>query len=76
MLERMAETSSAALVRLPKRFDVAPPSSWPVPPRRMPGWALTEAAKILKNYSFKDLGPHRVKEPVGVCGLITPWNWP
>ena len=39
---------------------------------------ITEAAKILKTYSFtEDLGPHRVvKEPIGVCGLITPWNWP
>ena len=39
---------------------------------------ITEAAKILRGYSFsEDLGPHRVvKEPIGVCGLITPWNWP
>ena len=39
---------------------------------------ITEAAKILRNFSFsEDLGAHRVvKEPIGVCGLITPWNWP
>lgn len=39
---------------------------------------ITEAAKVLKTYTFtEDLGPHRVvKEPIGVCGLITPWNWP
>lgn len=39
---------------------------------------ITEAAKVLKTYAFtEDLGPHRVvKEPIGVCGLITPWNWP
>jgi aldehyde dehydrogenase (NAD+) len=39
---------------------------------------LQEAAKILKTFSFEeDLGPHRIfKEPIGVCGLITPWNWP
>ena len=39
---------------------------------------LQEAAKILKTFKFEeDLGPHRVfKEPIGVCGLITPWNWP
>ena len=39
---------------------------------------LQEAAKILKNFKFEeDLGEHRVfKEPIGVCGLITPWNWP
>jgi len=39
---------------------------------------LMEAAKVLKTFSFtEDLGDHRVvKEPIGVCGLITPWNWP
>ncbi|MEH6569021.1 MAG: aldehyde dehydrogenase family protein [Halioglobus sp.] len=39
---------------------------------------LQEAAKILKDFAFEeDMGPHRVfKEPIGVCGLITPWNWP
>jgi aldehyde dehydrogenase (NAD+) len=39
---------------------------------------LQEAAKILKNFSFQeDMGKHRVyKEAIGVCGLITPWNWP
>jgi len=39
---------------------------------------LQEAAKVLKTFQFEeDLGEHRVfKEPIGVCGLITPWNWP
>ncbi|TXS95552.1 aldehyde dehydrogenase family protein [Parahaliea maris] len=39
---------------------------------------LTEALKVLKDFEFEeDLGAHRVfKEPIGVCGLITPWNWP
>ncbi len=39
---------------------------------------LQEAAKILKTFSFEeDMGPSRIfKEPIGVCGLITPWNWP
>jgi hypothetical protein len=33
---------------------------------------------VLRDFDFEeDLGPHRVvKEPIGVCGLITPWNWP
>ncbi len=36
------------------------------------------AAATLPTYSFgEDRGSHRiVKEPVGVCGFITPWNWP
>jgi aldehyde dehydrogenase (NAD+) len=39
---------------------------------------LKEAAKVLKDFQFDEvLGEHRVfKEPIGVCGLITPWNWP
>ncbi|WP_319434432.1 aldehyde dehydrogenase family protein [Mycobacterium sp. RTGN5] len=39
---------------------------------------LATAIDVLKNYSFEE--PHGatmvVKEPIGVCGLITPWNWP
>lgn len=39
---------------------------------------LQEAARVLREFPFEeDLGEHRVfKEPIGVCGLITPWNWP
>jgi aldehyde dehydrogenase (NAD+) len=39
---------------------------------------LEEAARVLKTFEFEeDLGEHRLfKEPIGVCGLITPWNWP
>ena len=36
------------------------------------------ALAILKDYAFdEDRGATRiVKEPISVCGLITPWNWP
>ena len=39
---------------------------------------LAEAAKVLADFQFEeDMGEHRIiKEPIGVCGLITPWNWP
>ncbi|QIB64462.1 aldehyde dehydrogenase family protein [Kineobactrum salinum] len=39
---------------------------------------LKEALRVLRDFAFEeDLGEHRVfKEPIGVCGLITPWNWP
>ena len=35
-------------------------------------------AKILKDYPFEEEcdGYTAVREPVGVCALITPWNWP
>ena len=34
--------------------------------------------EVLKKYEFEqDLGTSRIiKEPAGVCGFITPWNWP
>ena len=36
------------------------------------------ALKALKNYEFEErIGTTNVlREPIGVCGLITPWNWP
>lgn len=39
---------------------------------------LTTVRGILENYAFeKQQGNTMIrKEPVGVCGLITPWNWP
>jgi aldehyde dehydrogenase (NAD+) len=37
-----------------------------------------EAARVLAGYAFeKRIGAGIVRlEPIGVCGLITPWNWP
>jgi aldehyde dehydrogenase (NAD+) len=39
---------------------------------------LSTAIGVLKDYVFEeDRGLTRiVKEPIGVCGFITPWNWP
>ncbi|MGN6495743.1 MAG: aldehyde dehydrogenase family protein, partial [Tsuneonella sp.] len=39
---------------------------------------LSTAIEVLKTYKFEeDRGSTRVaKEPIGVCGFITPWNWP
>src|SRR6266699_5228543 len=39
---------------------------------------LLEIVKVLERFKFEDLkGSTRMrKEPIGVCGLITPWNWP
>jgi aldehyde dehydrogenase (NAD+) len=37
-----------------------------------------QARKVLKDYEFGHMmGTTRiVREPIGVCGFITPWNWP
>ncbi len=39
---------------------------------------LKQTMAILKDYPFVEAkGSTRIlREPVGVCGLITPWNWP
>ncbi len=39
---------------------------------------ITAAIESLKEYEFeRQVGNTRiVKEPIGVCGFITPWNWP
>src|SRR6201991_3706417 len=39
---------------------------------------LATAIDVLKNFDFEEQHGSTlvVKEPVGVCGLITPWNWP
>jgi aldehyde dehydrogenase (NAD+) len=39
---------------------------------------LSVAIEVLRSFSFEEpLGAALlVKEPIGVCGLITPWNWP
>ncbi|MGD0866529.1 MAG: aldehyde dehydrogenase family protein, partial [Rhizomicrobium sp.] len=39
---------------------------------------LGETMRILKDYNFEETRGSTaiVHEPVGVCGLITPWNWP
>jgi aldehyde dehydrogenase (NAD+) len=39
---------------------------------------LRQTIAVLKDYPFVEArGSTRIlREPVGVCGLITPWNWP
>jgi len=39
---------------------------------------IKTALAVLKEFEFEEqTGSSRIfKEPIGVCGLITPWNWP
>ena len=39
---------------------------------------FTTAAEVLKNFRFEAQKGTTliVREPIGVCGFITPWNWP
>src|SRR5579859_2446833 len=39
---------------------------------------LSTAIEVLKGFKFEEQrgATMIVREPIGVCGLITPWNWP
>src|SRR3989454_2487498 len=39
---------------------------------------FSEMVKVLGQFKFEELKGSTLmrKEPIGVCGLITPWNWP
>jgi len=39
---------------------------------------FNQAISVLKSFAFEEARGRTmvIREPVGVCGLITPWNWP
>ncbi|MGH9726935.1 MAG: aldehyde dehydrogenase family protein, partial [Candidatus Acidiferrales bacterium] len=39
---------------------------------------FSEIIRVLEHFEFEKLQGSTLmrKEPIGVCGLITPWNWP
>jgi len=41
-------------------------------------WHFQEIVKVLESFKFEEVKGSTLmrKEPIGVCGLITPWNWP
>ncbi|MGX9787980.1 aldehyde dehydrogenase family protein [Mycobacterium sp. MMS18-G62] len=56
----------------------APPSLAAGPQVNLGLGHLATAIDVLKNFEFEEQHGSTlvVKEPIGVCGLITPWNWP
>ena len=56
----------------------APPALAAGPQVRMGVGHLVTAIDVLKNFSFEEVRGSTlvVREPIGVCALITPWNWP
>jgi aldehyde dehydrogenase (NAD+) len=56
----------------------APPSLAAGPQVMMGLGHLSSAIDVLKNFEFEEQHGNTlvVREPIGVCGLITPWNWP
>ena len=56
----------------------APPALAAGPQVQMGVGHLVTAIGVLKNFAFEERRGATlvVREPIGVCGLITPWNWP
>ena len=69
-MEEMADTISQ---------EMGAPSSLARKAQAPAGLAhLMETVKVLEHFKFEELQGSTLmrKEPIGVCGLITPWNWP
>ena len=69
-IEEMAETISR---------EMGAPMSFTRAAQAPVGLAhLNEAVRILGYFKFEEMHGTTMmrKEPVGVCGFITPWNWP
>ena len=59
--------------------EMGAPITWAREAQAWAGRAHMEATiKALEDYEFSEKrgGTMVVKEPIGVCALITPWNWP
>ncbi|RJT39962.1 aldehyde dehydrogenase family protein [Mesorhizobium waimense] len=59
--------------------EMGAPITWAREAQAWAGKAHMEATiKALEDYDFSEKrgGTMVVKEPIGVCALITPWNWP
>lgn len=56
----------------------APPSLAAGPQVQLGLGHLVTAIDVLKNFRFSEQHGETLiaREPIGVCGLITPWNWP
>lgn len=72
-MERMEDMAQAISMEMGAPLRLARNSQAPI---GMVHFKTTR--KILQDYAFEEAlgGSMVVKEPVGVCGFITPWNWP
>src|SRR3990170_2484315 len=81
LFERIVKVYEANIERLARAVsdEMGAPMQLAVQAQAGSGFRhLSTALTILKDFEFDErLGTTLVRrEPIGVCGLITPWNWP
>jgi aldehyde dehydrogenase (NAD+) len=81
LLQRIVKVYEASIPRLARAVsdEMGAPMELAVQAQAGSGLRhLTTALAILKDFPFEErLGTTQIlREPIGVCGLITPWNWP
>ncbi|HLS80181.1 MAG TPA: aldehyde dehydrogenase family protein [Steroidobacter sp.] len=81
LLERIIEVYQRRLkdVALAISDEMGAPMKFALQAQAGSGLAhLTTTLAVLRDFEFEEmLGSTQIRrEPVGVCGLITPWNWP
>ncbi|MGX9352715.1 aldehyde dehydrogenase family protein [Shimia sp. W99] len=70
---RRDEMAEAMRMEMGAPIDLARNNQWGAG-----SWHLAGFLEALEEFEFeKKMGADRIrKEPIGVCALITPWNWP
>ena len=73
ILERKEELAQALSLEMGAAIDFARSMQVPLAAEH-----VRVACDVLSTYHFRKLesGTAIEREPIGVCGLITPWNWP
>src|SRR6185312_201390 len=81
LLERIVEVYRAKLGQMAETIsaEMGAPISLSRAAQAPSGLAhFSTMLEVLKTFKFEELRRSTLmrKEPIGVCGLITPWNWP
>ncbi len=71
--ERREEMAEAMRAEMGAPIDLARNGQW-----GSGSWHLEGFLEALSKFNFEEqMGADRIrKEPIGVCAMITPWNWP
>src|SRR6202012_4382915 len=81
LMERILAAYKAHYAALAQAISIEMGAPVTLPKNAQPGIGvghISAMIDVLKNFKFEEMrGTVRlVQEPVGVCALITPWNWP